>query len=235
MNVFDYVRPLPQGVTTATLRRVQSIIHQINEPQSLVVRVFGFEDAQAMQSLLLQHYPTSQVNVFVYPVIHDAEVEMIVDGSKVSIKKCKIETTGDILKPVQVDESSRRRWREVIQSLLEEPVIIDLPTVESHSLLFRWLKEAETKVGKPLLLDDYIDALLAMLQVKVASPIDEDYIVRTTAQAGVMFVATLRGTDPVTLKRILSMTEAMFTKGMSLTPETLLALDDVIWSTYDHL
>jgi len=86
-----------------------------------------------------------------------------------------------------------------------------------------------------LLVDDYIDALLAMLQVKVASPIDEDYIVRTTAQAGVMFVATLRGTDPVTLKRILSMTEAMFTKGMSLTPETLLALDDVIWSTYDHL
>ncbi len=52
---------------------------------------------------------------------------------------------------------------------------------------------------------------------------------------GVMFVASLRGTDPVTLKHILSMTEAMFTQRMSLTPETLLALDDVIWSSYDHI
>jgi len=77
--------------------------------------------------------------------------------------------------------------------------------------------------------------LLAMLQVKVASPVDESFVVRTTAQAGVMFVASLRGTDPVTLKHILSMTEAMFTQGMSLTPETLLALDNVIWSSYDHI
>jgi len=235
MNVFDYVRPLPQGTTTATLRRVESIIDHCNDPKSMLVRVFGVDHAKAMQALLQQHFPNTMVQVFVYPVIHDDEVEMIVDGTKVSIKKCKIERTGDILKRLQVDESSRRRWREVIQSLFEEPNIIDLPCVESHTLLFRWLKEAESRLNKPLLMDDFIDALVAMLQIKVASPIDEAFIVRTTAQAGVMFVASLRGTDPVTLKHILSMTEVMFTKGMSLTPETLLALDDVIWSSYDHI
>ena len=235
MNVFDYVRPLPQGTTTATLRRVESILDHCNEPESLLVRVFGVDDANAMKVLLQQHFSETNVQVYVYPVTHDVEVEMIADGTKVSIKKCKIERTGDILKPLQVDESSRRRWREVIQSLLSEPNIIDLPCVESHALLFRWLKEAGSRLDKPLLMDDYIDALLAMLQVKVASPVDESFVVRTTAQAGVMFVASLRGTDPVTLKHILSMTEAMFTQGMSLTPETLLALDNVIWSSYDHI
>ncbi len=235
MNVFDYVRPLPEGVTSSTLRRVQSIIHHCNEPETMVVRVFGMDHAKAMQTLLQQHYPSSEVQVLVYPIAHDTEVDMVVDGTKVSIKKCNIERTGDILEPLQVDDASRRRWREVIQSLLGEPIIIDLPCVESHTLLFRWLKEAESRLNKPLLMDDYIDALLAMLQVKVASPVDEEFIVRTTAQAGVMFVASLRGTDPVTLKRILMMTEAMFTKGMSLTPETLLALDEVIWSLYDHI
>jgi len=235
MNVFDYVRPLPQGTTTATLRRVESMIDHCNDPKSLLVRVFGVDDAKAMQVLLQQHFPNTMVQVFVYPVTHDVEVEMIVDGTKVSIKKCKIERTGDILKPLQVEESSRRRWREVIQSLLTEPIIIDLPCVESHTLLFRWLKEAESRLDKPLLMDDFIDALLAMLQVKVASPLDEAFVVRTTAQAGVMFVASLRGTDPVTLKHLLSMIETMFTKGMSLTPETLVALDDAIWSSYDHL
>jgi hypothetical protein len=233
LALFDYVRPLPVGTTTATLRRLRSIVSVCGHPQTLLVRVYATESAAALQTLLSQSLLETRVRVYAYPVATDVEVEMWMDNQRSTIQKCNIEGSGDILKPVAMEESSRRRWREVIQSLQENPVIIDVPAVESHSLLYRWMQVAESRMGKPMLMDDLIDAVLAMLQVKVASPVDEALIVKTTIQAGVMFVETLRGTDPVTLASRLDMVEAMTAPGMSVTPESLEAIDALVWRIHD--
>jgi hypothetical protein len=233
LTLFDYVRPLPVGTTTATLRRWRFIESVCGHPQTLLVRVYAAESASALQVLLSQSLRDTDVRVFVYQVASDVEVELVIDHQPLTIKRCNIDATGDILKPVSLDESSRRRWREVIQSLQQEPVILDLPVVESHSLLYRWIQVAESRIGKPLLIDDLIDAVVAMLQVKIASPVDESLVVKTTIQAGVLFVETLRGTDPVSLKVRLDMVEAMIVPGMSLTTESLEAIDRLVWRVHD--
>ena len=233
LTLFDYVRPLPEGTTTATLRRWRSILSVCGDPQTLVVRVYATESAAALQSLLSQALTDTEVRVYVYPVVAAGEVELRIDHKEMIIQRCNIEGSGDILKPVSIDESSRRRWREVIQSLQQHPVILDVPTVESHALLYRWIQQAESRIGKSLLMDDLIDAVLAMLQVKVASAVDEALIVKTTIQAGVLFVETLRGTDPITLQSRLKMVDAMTAPGISMTAETLEAIDAVVWRTHD--
>ena len=230
MNPLNYFQPLPQGTTTATLRRFYAIQEHIQPVESITVRVFAVESASALRTLLQAVVATSTIQVYVYPIEHPSvEVTLVQDGHESHIKQCNIDPSSDILQLEQIDETSRRQWRDVITAYLQTPYLIDVATPETNHLFVDWVTKATNDSTKAFLMDDLIDAVQSLLQAKTNHPFEETYVAQTTAIAGVLFVGSLYQWDESFLAQKINAAKRAFGPYLPVTIETTAAINAFVW------
>ena len=230
MNPLVLFQPLPQGTTSATLRRFYSIKEHIQLASEVTVRVFANESASALRTLLQTAVSQCVIHVYVYPIESSSvEVTLVQDGKESHLKTCNIEPASDILKLAPLEENQRRQWRDLLSAYREEPYLVDVPTPETNHLFHQWIAKTTTLSFKSILMDDLIDAVYTMLEAKTAHPFDEAYVMQTTAIAGVFFAGSLRQWSDTKRTEKLAAASLAFGPHLPLTAETITALEAFIW------
>jgi len=200
--LLDYFRPLPPGVTSATLRRARWVCSQPLDEGDVLVRVFAPEDPAALTALLSAHYPDCFIQVYVYPLhSHEQELLVVQSGQQFVLKKGVLGPPQETRSLPPLEEAERRSWRDVLQSYIREPYLIDVPSPETNHLFQGWLQRAEHRQTKPVLMDDLIDAVYQLVTIKHQAPVDEAHVVQTTALCAVAFAASLRGLEAASWQR----------------------------------
>lgn len=232
MNPLTYFQPLPDGTTTATLRRFEYIKQHVQRVNVLVIRVFEAESTLALRALLEATFTQASIHVYSYPLANPQfEMSIIQDGQESHVKRCNIDTSGDILQVPPLDESNRRQWRDVLQAYMSEPYLADVPTPETNGMFLEWLTTATTSLTKSVLMDDLIDAVYAMLTTKRNRSCDEGLVMQTTAIAGVTFVSHLKQRSDEQTSQVLAAVTLAFVRDLPVTILTKQSLNNLLWES----
>jgi len=232
MNAFDVTAPAVPGLATWVWRILQQ--EMIPTESAVTVRLFNTSKAEVVQRVLEQRFPSTIWYVYVYEAEKPA-VEFVLSQETIRFEKCNITPSDDTISLYsldQLDESSRKQWRDWFKAYEISPYLMMLPNAETSSLLPIWVSMAQHHYPQ-LIKDDWIDAFVSMAEMACTPAYQAQTELVQAAISGVVLFGRLSAQPETALLRRIHEAIQLLSALNSVTDENTLFIEQ--WVTNDYI
>jgi hypothetical protein len=232
MNAFDVTAPVISGLETWVWR----VLQQATMPTESVVtvRLFSSSTAEVVERILQERFPMSSWFVYAYDADEPA-IEFVLAQETIRFEKCNIAVSDDTISLYsvdQLDESSRKQWRDWFKAYEISPYYMMLPNAETSTLLPIWVAKAQQQFPQ-LIKDDWIDAFVSMAEMACTSVYQAQPELVQAAIGGVLLFGRLAGQPESELLRRIHEAIQSFSTLTSVTEESIRFIEQ--WVTHDYI